>query len=245
MGDAYRAAGAANGAIYLNPAGIARLTHYSVELMWARLPGGIDAFHGSIVDTKTQPIGVGIGYTWSPGETDRHDGRLALAYPAVPDRLFVGTSLRYLFLDHPSGEDNASAFTLDAGLAAHLGSGFFLGATAHPLLDDQALDETDGRTFGFGLAWEGAASIAADLLLDPAQEGGDRLAYAAGAEYIFGQDVPVRLGWTFAPAANNAHTLSLGFGVVTITGVLDLAYRQRIDEGSEDRTFALSLPLFM
>jgi len=245
MGEAYRAAGAGNGSIYLNPAGVGRLNMYSVEWMWTRLPGSVDALHMSVVDTKTQPVGVGLAYTWVPGDTDEHDGRLVLAYPAVPQRLFVGAALRYLYLDRPDGEDNGSAFTFGAGLTAHLGAGIFLGAVAHQLLDDPALPETSGRSFGFGLGYEGPLTVAADLLLDPAEEGADQLAYAAGLEYLFGDQVPVRLGWTWHPVANDAHTLSLGMGIITATGALDLSYRQRIDGGPEERTFALSLRMFM
>ena len=55
MGEAYRAAGAANGAIYANPAGMSRLTMYSIEWAWLRgdQGGDDDTFALSVVDTKT------------------------------------------------------------------------------------------------------------------------------------------------------------------------------------------------
>ena len=244
MGEAYRASGAGNGAIYTNPAGISRLTMYSAEWMWLRLPDGSDVFHVSAVDTKTQDFGAGLGYSWTPDDTDEHDLRLALSYSAVPERLFVGSTMRYVFLDRPEGTANEHVVAFDVGLAAHLGAGFFLGAVAHNLIDDDALADASDRHFGFGASWEGAATISADVLLDPARSGGDMLTYQAGGELLVAEQVPVRAGWTFSPATA-AHTFSVGGGVMTPTGALEAAYRQRVDGGPEERTFSLSMKLFL
>jgi len=245
MGGAYRAAGAANGAIFANPAGISRFTMYSAEWMWLRLPDGNDVFQMSIVDTKTQPVGAGLSYSWIPADVDEHDLRLALSYPALPDRIFVGSTMRYVFLDRPEGEDNAHAVAFDAGISADLGAGFFLGAVAHNFIDDPALPDASGRRFGFGAAWEGPASVGFDLQLDPALGGGDMLTYRAGGELLMAEQVPLRAGWTYRPAAGGAHTVALGLGVITPTGSLELAYRQRVDGDAEERTFALSIRMFL
>ena len=252
MGGAYRAAGAANGAIYSNPAGISRLTLYSVEWSWLRgdhAGGDDDTFHMSIVDTKTQPVGVGAGYSYLPDSTDRHDARLALAYPIAPDRLHAGASFRYLILDPEKG-DASSAVAVDTGLVAQLGAGFMLGLTAHNALPDTELPDTSYRAFGAGAAFEsGLFSLATDVVYTPsaADAAGDRFGYHAGAEFMASQNLPLRLGWDFRPGTTSAgaagHRLAFGLGWVTKTGALDFAYRQRLD-GDGDRSLALGLRSF-
>jgi opacity protein-like surface antigen len=250
MGDAYRAAGAANGAIYSNPAGISRLTLYSVEWSWLRgdrTGGDDDTFHLSVVDTKTQPIGVGAGYSYVPGETDRHDARMAIAYPIVPGKLHAGSAFRYIVLDPEKG-DSASGLAVDTGLVAELGAGLMFGLTAHNALPDKELGETSSRSWGTGLAYEGRFfSIASDLVYDPSatdDHASARFSYHAGTEYMVSQNLPLRLGWDYRPVlGDGSHRLAVGVGWVTKTGALDFAYRQRIN-GEGDRSFALGLRSF-
>ncbi len=250
MGGAYRAAGAANGAIYANPAGISRLTLYSVEWSWVRgdvTGGDDDTFHMSIVDTKTQPFGVGLGYSYVPGDEDRHDGRLAIAYPISPRRLHAGASFRYLLLDPEKG-DSASALAVDSGLVVELGAGFMFGLTAHNVLPDEGTSETSSRSWGTGIAYEAPAfTLATDVIYDPNVSEdlpARRFRYHAGAEYLAGQNVPLRVGWTWrADEGAASQHLAFGLGWITKTGALDFAYRQRVDGGG-DRSFALGLRSF-
>ena len=95
MGEAYRAAGAANGAIYLNPAGMSRLNMYATELSYMRgeLGGDDDTLHLSIVDTKTQPVGVGVGYSFKlrlrPKGVEATVLNVSLETDGVPGAMFV------------------------------------------------------------------------------------------------------------------------------------------------------------
>lgn len=249
MAGAYRAAGAANGAIYSNPAGISRLSLYSVEWSWLRgdqTGGDDDTFHLSVVDTKTQPIGVGAGYSYLPSSTDRHDGRLALAYPLIPQRVHAGATVRYLLLDPDKGA-SASGLAVDTGLVAEIGGGFLLGVTAHNALPDAELPETSRRSFGAGAAVEaGGFSLATDVVYDPSAHDtvSKRFSYHTGAEYMVSQNLPLRAGWDYRPTqGSGSHRLALGVGWVTPAGALDFAYRQRID-GDGDRSLALGLRSF-
>lgn len=250
MGGAYRAAGAANGAIYINPAGMSRLSLYTLEWAWSRgdLGGDEDTFHVSIVDTKTQPVGVGVGYSFVPADTDRHDGRLALSYPLLPATLFGGATARYLLLDAP-GEDNASAFAVDAGLAAVLGAGFHAGLSMGNAMPDDGTAETKARQFGGGLAYEGSQLTAAfDAVYDGHADASSRwrrTTWHGGLELMASGQLPIRAGWTWRPARSAGdHELSLGIGWVNPSGALDLAYRQPVD-GSDGRTVVVGLRSFL
>ena len=244
MGEAYRAAGSSNGAIYFNPAGISRLTMYSVEWSYLRLPDVDNTFQMSVVDTKTQAVGVGMGYALVPGDTSEHDGRLALSYTLARDRIFVGTAVRYLYLDRPEGTENESAMSVDGGLVISLGLGLHVGGVVHNLVRDEDHPATARRRFGGGIAYEGPLSIAADVVYDPAEQGEARYAYHTGAEVLVDDQIPVRGGWSFLPAQGDAHFVSVGFGFINRTGGLGLAYRQRVDVDG-DRSFSISFRTFM
>jgi hypothetical protein len=250
MSEAYRAAGSANGAIYSNPAGISRLTLYSVEWSWLRgdhTGGDDDTFALSIVDTKTQPFGVGLGYSFLPGDSDRHDGRLALAYAMMPRRLYGGTTFRYLLLDPEKG-DSQSAIAVDAGLMLNVGAGLMLGVVGHNLLPDPGLTDTSKRSWGGGIAYEaGSFTLETDVVYDHGadpEEGGGRFAYHVGAELMLSPNLPIRAGWSRAPAGGGTvQHLSAGLGWITKAGALDFGYSQRLD-GSESRSFALGVRSF-
>ena len=250
MGQAYRAAGAANGAIYANPAGMSRLTMYSIEWAWLRgdQGGDDDTFALSVVDTKTQAFGVGVGYSYVPGDTDRHDGRLALSYPMVPRRLHGGATFRYLALDPPKG-DLSSAVAVDSGLVAEVGGGFMLGVAGHNLLPDPALADTSTRTWGLGLAWEGGQfSVAFDAVRQPSTAGSsgwDRQTYHAGLEWMLVPKMAVRGGWSLNPLHDDdPHRLSMGIGWITGAGALDFAYRQG-GHGAAARSLVVGLRSFL
>ena len=243
MGGAYTAAGAGNGAIYSNPAGIARYRVYSVEASYLRLDED-NTLHLSVVDTKTQPIGVGIGYALTPGDTDTHDGRLSLAYPAVPNRLFAGIGLHYVFGDAPDGEGNAQAFAIDTGATIHLGAGVLVGGMIRNLSKDPAHADTASRGYSFGLGWEGPVTLAFDLDLDPSEEGPARFGYHSGMELPLGTEMQLRAGWNNDRSEPSHHYISGGFGVISQSGAFEMAYRQRVDVDG-DRLFGISLKVFM
>jgi len=250
MGGAYRAAGAANGAIYTNPAGMSRLTMYAIEWAWLRgdQGGDDDTLSLSVVDTKTQAFGVGVGYSYVPGDTDRHDGRFALSYPIVPRRLHGGATFRYLALDPPAG-DLSSAVAVDSGVVAEVGGGFMLGAVGHNLLPDPALADTSTRTWGAGLAWEGRQlSVSVDAVRRPSSAGDsewDRQTWHAGLEWMLVPNMAVRGGWILDTRQNaEPHRLSAGVGWITGAGALDLAYRQG-GHGGAARVLVVGLRSFL
>ena len=252
MGEAYRAAGAANGAIYLNPAGMSRLNMYATELSYMRgeLGGDDDTLHLSIVDTKTQPVGVGVGYSFSAADVDRHDGRLAASYPLVPDLLYLGGSARYLVLDPESG-DNESALSLDVGWVVAVGGGLFIGGLVDNAVPDENIRETTGREVGGGVGYEGQRfSLEVNGVYDP--DAGDvdteswrRLRWHGGLELMVSGSVSLRGGWTWRPARDDgAHQASFGVGYISRSGAIDLAYRPAVDGGGSG-TFAVGLRSFM
>src|SRR5689334_11365242 len=64
MGGAQRAVGTSNDTLTLNPAGMAVVPRYALELQYAYLPKlGLSHINISAVDSKSSPVAGGVAYT--------------------------------------------------------------------------------------------------------------------------------------------------------------------------------------
>ena len=169
-------------------------------------------------------------------------GGCTQAWGLQPDIVTIG-----LLLDPEKG-DSTSGLAVDSGLVAELGAGLMIGVTAHNLLPDNGTEETNARSWGAGVGYESRwFTLATDVVYEPSVSEdlpGRRFRYHAGAEYLAGENLPVRLGWMWrADEGTGSQHLAFGLGWITRTGALDFAYRQRLDGGG-DRSFALGLRSF-
>ena len=238
MGQAFRGHGAGNGALYSNPAAMSLIHSYSVEGAYLNVDGR-DVTHLSIVDTKTSALGAGIGYTYEPVSEggDNHELRLGLSTALLPETLTIGVLGKYDWLKAV----DAQGFSLDAGALLAVARMVGIGMVVHNLMP--ATDVGQARTFGFGLAYTGPLTAAFDLVLDPEQEGADKLSYHGGLELLVRQAFPLRVGYEAVPFLS-AHYLTLGLGAFGERAGVQIGFRQRLDQG-DDQCLAVSLNLFL
>lgn len=214
--------------ISVNPAMMSAFRRYQLELSGAWDWGNRYAFgSATLVDSQSSRLAAGASYqlvSLGRAETRRtaHVNTLAFSYPVL-DFLLLGVSGKQLLM---SGAATANAITMDAGAALKIGPSFALAAAGHNLIDTGHAELTPYYTFSAGYVG-GVFTLDFDLRADfngPAA----KLSYNAGGEYVFGQGLPVRAGYTY-DAGTGSHYLSAGIGFFTEGGGLDLAYRTELN----------------
>ncbi|HZY03115.1 MAG TPA: hypothetical protein VFF02_06410 [Anaeromyxobacteraceae bacterium] len=243
---AMRGLAAGTDAIWLNPGAIAARRRYAAELQWQldqHSTAGNASFYGvSVVDAQTSSVAGGFAYTRVdvPGSTGNR-WNLALA-GEVAKGLFIGVSGEYLIL---YGTENVKTGNLHAGLLWEVADIVSVGLAGTNLVPTGHPDLTPtGAAAGISVGSDRSFHLAADWLLHWDASGAKRNTWAAGAEVLIGDLVPVRAGLT-KDEWRGGQWWSAGAGVVTSSGVaLDLAYRQAIRGGS-NRVFAAGLKVFL
>lgn len=243
MGGAYRALGLGADAVIGNPAAMGLYKAYRVEVTGAWDYGQKDAFFGAtLMDANTSAVAAGLDYHLvSIGKgADRataHLGTLAFALP-LAQSLYIGTSARYLLM---SGQREANATTADAGVLLKLGQSFAVGFSGHNLIDTRNPELTPYYSGHLGYS-SGLFTLAVDVRADfVTRPDSTTLTYSGGLEYILGQGIPVRAGYTYDGFTESSR-LGLGFGLMAEGGGLDLAYQHEFG-GEEGRMVALSFKL--
>lgn len=243
MGGAYRALGLGTEAVQGNPAAIALYRLYRLELHGAWDLKGKDAYGGlSVMDAKTSALGAGLDYHLlslrnGAGRATAHFSTLALAFPITPGVL-VGSSVRYLRL---GGSLRANATTVDAGLLLRFSESLTLGFSGHNLIDTDHVELT--RYFSAHLGYmAGMLVLAADVRADFQTREESVFTYSGGLEYLLGQVIPVRLGYTY-DGFHEASQLGVGVGFMTQEGGgIDLGYRHDLG-GEKGRVLAITLKM--
>jgi opacity protein-like surface antigen len=88
----------------------------------------------------------------------------------------------------------------------------------------------------------GLLTLAADVRADFESQSRRVLTYSAGAEYILGQALPVRLGYSY-DGFQKASQLGVGVGLMTEGGGgIDLGYRHDLG-GQKGRLLALTIKM--
>lgn len=221
MGGAYTAVGTGLSGMYHNPAGIAAARMYAIGGTYAYTPSG-NLLNASVVDSKTNPkLAAEVGYSYliphEQADPGGHDIRAAIAIPALPERVSLGISGRYLILDR-NGTEFARGFTLDAGFLFQILETFHAGLVGKNFIDVcQQPARCRGAaplTFGAGLAYGKTTPfhISADFAADLGSEA-DAVNYEvdAGAEYMIGGSFPIRAGYKYR-TFDSSNRASLGFG---------------------------------
>jgi len=140
LGESYRAIATGNDALYFNPAGLPLLKRYSIEGQYIlSLADERHVGDFSIVDSKTNPLAVGLAYTFLGAELTKrqtigHTATLGLAYP-IFDKLFsVGVGLKYKSVSDAIAQNYLNAVTADVGVLSQIPGGISLAAVGYNLV---------------------------------------------------------------------------------------------------------------
>ncbi len=262
MGMAGAASGAgANGALYVNPAGLMALSMYSAEAGYHRNnPDQRNAFGISLVDSQTNPniaAGVGYNYTFGPGPGESrdddardHDLRFALAVPVVPNAVFLGvgghyTSVRGIktvttqpAVGLPGTETvtetagRNNVFTVDAGLMATFQRIIAIGFSVQNIA--QPDDIQQGRRYIGGLGvYFGPAHFEFQYSTEQQRESSEYIGtFAGAAEVTIARMIPLRFGVASRGITPGAW-ISAGAGYRSTSAGVDLAYQQSTQAGAD------------
>jgi hypothetical protein len=140
LGESYRAIATGNDAIYFNPAGLPLLKRYSVEGSYLlSLQDERHVADISVVDSKTNPLAVGIAYTFLGAELTRrqtigHTATLGMAYPIFEQLLSIGVGLKYKNVSDAIAGNYLNAVTADVGALSQIPGGISLAAVGYNLV---------------------------------------------------------------------------------------------------------------
>jgi len=249
MGEAFTALPAGSGALTLNPAGISALHMYNIETSYAHdTSTGVNALHVSVTDGKSNMrLGGGIGYSFRTSSRNAelsnftgHDLYGALSFPVVPEWLIVGATVHYL--DYSlGGDDYAKGVTMDAGLLLSMGDFVSFGHSTRNILSIDGHNRNLESRFGLNVhAYQ--FSVGFDTVLDFGSEE-TAVGWAAGAEVLLMQMVPLRLGYQRNGALDQQH-ISAGAGYRSEVIGGDLLFRQELGE-SDRRMLGFALNVYL
>ena len=231
MGGAWRALGTDASTGTGNPATVGALRSYRLETTGAWDWVGKDATAMvAVADASTSALAAGASYQLvSLGKgaerATAHLNTLALSLPLV-ESLLIGASGRYLVMN---GARDANALTLDAGVLLRPSPRIAVGVAAHNLIDTKHVELTRYYSAHIGVL-AGQLSLAGDVRADFRTEERKTFTYSGGAEYVLGENIPLRAGYTWDGFTRSSQ-LGVGLGVMTPGGGIDVGYRH--DFGGE------------
>ncbi len=256
MGSVFVGGATANGAIFLNPAGLASVPLYSIEAGYdIGLQDKVSRVSASIADSLTNSsiaAGFAYSYSFSRGEEDGrsddrrdHDIRLSTAIPLMADKLTVGTTLRYLHhTDGRNAEDEPNrtkGFTFDLGIQGRLSENLAVGITTRNIVHVRRTQEGREVAMGLGL-YLSSLHLETVWNIDVDSHPDVEHTLGLGAEFMF-QSVTFRAGYTW-DSFNTESRMSVGFGYRSDSFGLDMAFRQLLDT-ADDRYFGVTALLFL
>ncbi|QSQ19763.1 hypothetical protein JY651_31325 [Pyxidicoccus parkwayensis] len=244
MGGAYRALGLGAEAVLGNPAAMALFPAYRVEGTGAWDANQKEGLLGiSVMDASMGRLAMGLDYHWvslgrGGARSSAHLSSLAAGLP-LSQAVMLGAAVRYLRL---SGESRyANSVTGDFGLLLRPAPNFMAGVSAHNLINTDNVELTRYYSAHLGFLTQ-QFSVAADVRADFDSGEKDTFTYAAGLEYLVGQILPVRAGYTY-DGFRKVSQLSTGLGFISEGGGgLDIAYRHDLGAGN-GRLLALTIRL--
>jgi hypothetical protein len=241
MGGAYRGVGYGTETISGNPALISMYRRYQLELGGAwDIPNGYGFGGISIVDSATTELAYGQSYTLvtfdSPyGRSTAHLNSTALAYP-IFDWLHVGIAGRYQLIYGPYA---TNSITMNAGAAVRIFDSWIIGFSGHNLIPvasalvNPFFALSTSASFGlFTPSFEWRMDFNAKF---------PRWAWAVGLEWIAGEVVPIRAGFTWDNITGQRF-VSGGLGFFIEGSGVDIAYRYEIG-GYQGHLIALTVKL--
>lgn len=251
MAGALRAWGSSLEGLFVNPANMSLTRVYHLGAFAQIWPeASRQSYGGGAVDSivSSTRLAGGLGGTWNrqdPDGVDRTatDLRFALGLP-VGERLHFGLGGRYLLLSQDGSPERAAGIgldpsaasgglrdsrivksvTFDAGATLKASDSFAIGLVGQNLSDPgHAFQPT---TFGGGLGFGTPDfTLEADLVADFTTWGSTTARAMAGAEYLAGNQFPLRLGYRYDDGALS-HAVSGGIGYLDREFSVDLAIRR-------------------
>lgn len=159
LSEAYRAIATGNDAIYFNPAGLSVLKRYAVEGHYV-LSMDDDGHQGdvSLVDSQTNPLAVGLAYTFQGSDLTRrttlgHTATVGMAYPLFDQLFSIGVGLKYKNVTDAIVGNYLNAVTADLGILSHIPGGISVGAVGYNLIPIRTVESAHVPiSAGFALA---------------------------------------------------------------------------------------------
>ncbi|MBN2358316.1 MAG: hypothetical protein JXR83_02625 [Deltaproteobacteria bacterium] len=248
MGEAYRSLASGNEALYYNPAGITAVARYSPELHYQfNLDRALHEVDLSVVDSVTNALGVGIGYTFvnrEPGDqaVQGHRATLALAYPILPGMFNLGAGFKYLNISQALAGNFVSALTADVGVILTPGLGLSFALVGYNLVPITSNEAPLSMAAAASWSMEGL-TLAFDWTLDLESLSPPGMGFHGGAEYLLFDMFPLRVGYENDQVRQQS-AITFGTGFVLEWFGIDLAYQQRL-ERFDDRTFGVALKFYL
>ena len=253
MGGALRAAPSGPGSVYMNPANLAMVPLYHVELMYQYT--GNDDMHMTgiaIADSVTSVLAAGasFNYSWIGEEFTNHksyDGRVSLS-AAFGNVFYLGLTGRYLYLANNTGrkhrgpggvaalpgtlDTQVDGMTLDAGASLRLGGMLTLAAVGYNLTYTESVYAP--LKLGGAAAFQLGPKVVleTDLVTDFTSYEKNVYELRAGGEFFVGGYVPLRAGYVY-DSFLRVHSMSAGIGYVDDRFAIDFAYVQELKKEGE------------
>lgn len=230
MGGAFRAMADDNSAIFFNPAGLTQTKRYTVGTGYTVVNTGSENFHylsGSIVDTKTSPVGAGVAYIYKQKDRDYYQQNeaqevaVALAQEYLKS-FHLGVTAHYLWPHRKGWRLDASALFVPSPYIIF----GVIGKNLVQIKGDQR--EVD---FGLGSRLGGYVNLDFDLLWLP-QAKNDKLGYNVGIELVAQKEVFIRGGYSFDRSDRDWYGIGLGWRMPR--GSFEYAFRREV--GGSDLT---------
>jgi hypothetical protein len=249
MGGANAAIATSNDALTVNPAGLAQVRRYHLEVDGvydAKFPAqGIMA---SIADSVSSSVATGLLFSrWGSGQpADLGGGRgegwyAALGYAYALGSYYIGGTTKYLRFATPDGD--AHSFAQDVGLLARRGQFSYavvaqnLSPSSIPLFP---ITTTAAIAYGSDTDWHLAIDYKADL----SDLHNVKSRVAGGLEILFEQALVLRGGATWDASSERWWT-SVGAGILTEKGGVQFVWRRRVAGGGFDQFFEGAFTLYL
>jgi hypothetical protein len=239
LGTGMRASAISTSALVYSPAALALGNLYHIE-------GNVDylsdlhavALGASVVDSSTSKIGAGIGmrgFLSGDHRVGGLDGRLGIAL-ALSDAFSLGISGRYIEVsaDNDPYQIDVQGFTMDASLRVMPVEGLQFDVGVLNFIDMNSPFVPLTIAGGVAFAIMPALSIGADVLADMTTFDKAQLLLGGGIEYLGGNTVPIRLGYS-VDLARETHFIGAGIGYTDQRVGLDLGVRQEVKGGHDTR----------
>ncbi len=227
MAYATRSIATSNDAIFLNPAGMAMLQRYNIDINYMHRFEKNVAFPAvSLVDSQSSSLAMGLGYSWERAidkSFSNHHAYLAAAYQ-IFRMLSLGITLKYMY---GGGELlDFHHFTGDVGLMFNPIAGLRIGLIGYNLIDVGDGDEYLPIMLGAGIGYQGESFAAGfDFVANFYDKEDAKLRFSVGGEYTFAHMIPLRVGYMW-DEDDDIHRWSIGTGVLFSFGALDIGFRQ-------------------
>ncbi|HUT76053.1 MAG TPA: hypothetical protein VM285_00090 [Polyangia bacterium] len=265
LAGALRASAGSCSGMYMNPATIAMLRGYHINLMYGYTSQ--DNLHnagGAVVDSVTsQVIAAGLSLNYLRAEERRTDheswdARLAVA-GNIADTLYLGMTGRYIRVEHDlesanrgpngvhalpsSGGQQLDGLTFDAGAVLSLGGVVNIGVVGYNLSNPGSAYAPLQLAPGVALTLLGMLIIEGDVVVDFTSHAEVNEEVNAGIELFLANMVPLRVGYRY-DVFLDIHGIAAGVGYSDQSFAVDVGFQHDIRENGR-LILALGLRLFL